>query len=149
MYQFKSIKLNVINRKTARVVMLLFVLFSVSSIAIAQNSTVKEVKEACVKALKNNDIDAFVKTFSDPIEIALPDEENSYSKTQASMVIRKFLQKNKLQSFNVKQTGKSTGGAEFIIGEMITTTGAKYQVYMLITLIDSKAYLHLIEFELI
>ncbi len=115
----------------------------------AQYSSVAVAKEYCIKALKNNDVESLVKGFSDPVEITLPESENSYSKSQAAMVLRKFMNNNKVKSFNVKQSGKSTGGSEFIIGDMTTTSGKQYQVYFLITIINDEAFLHLIEFELI
>jgi len=115
----------------------------------AQFSSVKETKDFCINALKNNNIDKFVSTFSNPIEISLPDEENSYSKVQATMVIRKFLTTNKVESFKLKQSGKSTGGSEFIIGNLKSTNGKEYQIYFLFTMTDNKAFLHLIEFELL
>jgi S1-C subfamily serine protease len=130
--------------------LVVIVLLAILPIGVsAQFSSVAEAKEHCIKALKNNDVDALVKSFSDPVEITLPESENSYSKTQAAMVLRKFLNENKVNTFSVKQSGKSTGGSEFIIGDMTTTTGKKYQVYFLITIINEKAFLHLIEFELI
>lgn len=115
----------------------------------AQFSSVAAAKEHCIKALKNNDVDALIKSFSDPVEITLPDSENSYSKTQAAMVLRKFMMENKVKTFVVKQSGKSTGGSEFIIGDMISTSAKHFQVYFLITIINEKAFLHLIEFEVI
>ncbi|RLD42112.1 MAG: hypothetical protein DRI86_12240 [Bacteroidetes bacterium] len=127
---------------------ILFLTFSVSSM-MAQFSSVNNVKDFCIKSLKTNNIDDFVSTFSDPIEISLPDQENSYSKVQAGMVIRKFLNNNKVDSFTKKQSGKSTGGSEFIIGNMKSVNGQEYQIYFLFTMIDNKAFLHLIEFELL
>ena len=156
MNQLELIKERLFNRdltryfsKTIRFFLLSFLLFTLNSVSFAQSSSVKETKEMCINALKNNTVDLFISTFSDPIEITLPTVENSYSKTQATMVMRDFLQKTQTKSFVIKQSGKSTGGAEFIIGELQTTSGLKYQVYLLITIINSQAYLHLIEFELI
>ena len=129
----------------------LFVLlfFANTTIVNAQFSSVKETKDFCIKALKDNNIDKFVSTFSNPIEISLPNEENSYSKVQATMVIKKFLNNNRVESFSLKQSGKSTGGSEFIIGNLKSTNGKEYQIYFLFTMTDNKAFLHLIEFELL
>jgi len=131
-----------------RSVLVFFLTMSLSTL-MAQFSSVNETKEFCVKALKANNIDNFVSTFSNPIEISLPDQENSYSKVQAGMVIRKFMNNNKVDSFTLKQSGKSTGGSEFIIGDMKSVNGKEYQIYFLFTMIDNKAFLHLIEFELL
>ncbi len=119
------------------------------SSAIAQFSSVKQVKEFCIKSLKANEIDKFVTTFSNPIEVSLPDKENSYSKVQAGIVIKNFLNNNKVDSFTLKQSGKATGGSEFVIGDMKSTNGKNYQIYFLFTMTDKNAFLHLIEFELL
>ena len=132
----------------SRILLILLFSFSLSSI-MAQYSSVKETKEYCVKSFKSNNIDKFISTFSNPIEISLPNQENSYSKVQAGMVIKKFLETNKVESFKLKQSGKSTGGSEFIIGDMKSVNGKDYQIYFLFTMIDKKAFLHLIEFELL
>ncbi len=113
-----------------------------------QGQSIKEVKNQCIKALQTNNIDNFVSTFSNPIEIALPEKENSYSKIQAQEVMRNFLKKNKTKSFKVKQSGKSTGGSEFVIAILKTEANIEYQLYLLITNSDNKANLHLVEFEL-
>ncbi len=115
----------------------------------AQNNSVKQIKEKCIKALKTNNINSFTSTFSSQVEISLPNNENSYSNAQAKVVMKKFLNTNKTKSFVLKQSGKSTGGSEFIIAELTTMQDKKYQIYLLITLINNKAYLHLIEFEVI
>jgi hypothetical protein len=115
--------------------------------SMAQYATVQESREQSVKALQSNDLDKFIASFSNPIDINLLNEENSYSKTQAALVMRKFLQENKIKSFKVKQSGKSTGGSEFIIGDVESLNGKKFQVYFLFAMINGKAYLQLIEFE--
>ena len=130
-----------------------FVLLLVISITskpnYAQNSNVKQVKDKCIKALKTNDINSFTSTFSSQVEISLPNNDNSYSNAQAKVVMKKFLKNNETKSFILKQSGKSTGGSEFIIAELTTKQNKKYQIYLLITLTNNKAFLHLIEFEII
>lgn len=134
--------------KSVLSVLLVFFLAAMPSIVTAQNSTIKEVKDKCIRALKNNNSEAFVSTFSNPVDISLPDKENSYSKTQAKVVMKKFLLENRTKSFKLKQSGKSTGGSEFIIANLITDEGVKYQIYMLFTLSNGEAHVHLVEFEL-
>lgn len=146
--EIRSIRSKSIDFNINSVIIILF--FSIMPFGVtAQFSSVAAAKEHCINALKNNDVDALIKSFSNPVEITLPDSENSYSKTQAAMILRKFMEQNKVKSFTVKQSGKSTGGSEFIIGDMTTTSGKQYQVYFLITIINEKAFLHLIEFEVI
>ncbi len=128
--------------------LLIIILAAMPSIGNAQNSSIKQVKDKCITALKKNDNESFVSTFSNPVDISLPNKENSYSKTQAKVVMKKFLSENKTKSFKLKQSGKSTGGSEFIIASLLTDKGVKYQIYMLFTLSNGEAHVHLVEFEL-
>lgn len=134
--------------KSVLSVLLIFILAAMPSIATAQNSTIKEVKEKCIRALKNNNSEDFVSTFSNPVDISLPNKENSYSKTQAKVLMKKFLLENRTKSFKLKQSGKSTGGSEFIIASLLTDNEVKYQIYLLFTLSNGEAHVHLVEFEL-
>ncbi|OYT10398.1 MAG: hypothetical protein B6I18_09335 [Bacteroidetes bacterium 4572_112] len=130
-------------------VFILMILMTFSFESNAQKNTIKSIKTKCINALKTNDIGSFVSTFSNPVDISLPDNENSYSKTQAKVVMKEFLQKNKTKSFKVKQSGKSTGGSEFVIANLTTKNDLKYQIYILITVSDDEANVHMIEFELL
>ena len=129
--------------------LILFISIITFSLNINAQSSIGDVKSKCVEALKNNNINNFVSTFSNPVDLSLPNNENSYSKIQAKEVMKKFLQKNKTKTFKVKQSGKATGGSEFVIAEMNTEKGVKYHIYLLITNSNNEAKLHLVEFELI
>jgi len=135
-------------RATTKIILLFaFLIFSFES--DAQNTTIKSVKAQCIRALKSNDIESFVSTFSNPVDISLPDNENSYSKTQAKVVMKGFLKNNKTKAFKVKQSGKSTGGSEFVIANLSTVNNKKYQIYILFTISDGNANVHMVEFELL
>jgi hypothetical protein len=56
------------------------------------------------------------------VDISLPDKSDTYSKSQAEMIIRDFFITNKVQNFQVKHKGEN-GGSEFCIGILKTSTG--------------------------
>jgi Domain of unknown function (DUF4783) len=56
------------------------------------------------------------------VDISLPDRTDTYSKSQAEMIIRDFFITNRVQNFQVKHKGEN-GGSEFCIGILKTNNG--------------------------
>jgi len=131
--------------KRLSVLMLGFLLF-ISVPAIGQN-TVNDVKEKAIAALKNGDVEQFTALFNNPIDVSLPYNDDSYSKAQAKVIVQKFLLQYKVKSFELKQTGTSSGGSIFVIGVYTATNGKTFRVYLLIKKQAQLAYIHLLEFE--
>jgi len=122
-----------------------FMLFMVS-FSYGQNS-VNDVKEKSIRALKTGDIETFTSFFNNPIDISLPYNDDSYSKTQAQVIVQKFLLQYKVQDFQVKQSGKSNDGSVFVIGVYKATNGKLFRVYLLIKMHATTAFINLLEFE--
>jgi hypothetical protein len=131
--------------KRLPVLLLGFLLF-ISFPAVGQN-TVNDVKEKAIEALKNGDAEQFTALFNNPIDVSLPYNDDSYSKAQAKVIVQKFLLQYKVKSFELKQTGTSSGGSVFVIGVYTATNGKTFRVYLLIKMQAQRAYIHLLEFE--
>jgi hypothetical protein len=56
------------------------------------------------------------------VDISLPDKSDTYSKSQAEMIIRDFFTTNGVRNFQIKHKGES-GGAEYCIGVLQTRNG--------------------------
>ena len=56
------------------------------------------------------------------VDISLPEKSDSYSKSQAEMIIRDFFTLNGVQNFLVKHKGEN-GAAEFCVGVLQTKNG--------------------------
>jgi hypothetical protein len=126
-------------------IMLAFLLFT-GFYASGQN-TVNDVKNKAVAALKSGDAEGFTSFFNNPIDINIPYNDDSYSKTQAKVIVQKFLLQYKVDKFEVKQTGTSTDGSVFVIGVYTAKNGQVFRVYLLIKMQASSAFIHLLEFE--
>lgn len=125
--------------------MLVLLLFSASYVS-GQN-TVNDVKNKAIEALKGGDIKTLTSFFNNPIDVNLPYNDDSFSKTQAQVIVEKFLLQYKVKSFEVKQTGNSTDGSVFVIGIYKATNGQVFRVYLLIKMQASSAFIYLLEFE--
>ena len=56
------------------------------------------------------------------VDIDLPDKSDTYSKSQAEMIIRDFFTTNVVKNFLVKRKGEN-GGTEFCVGVLQTRNG--------------------------
>lgn len=56
------------------------------------------------------------------VDISLPDKSDTYSRSQAEMIIRDFFTTNVVENFLIKHKGEN-GGSEFCIGVLKTRNG--------------------------
>ena len=75
--------------------------------------------EDIVTALKNGNANQVASYFDKTVEITLSQKSNTYSKSQAEMVIRDFFSNNAVRSFNVIHKGENAG-SQYCIGTLIT-----------------------------
>jgi len=76
-----------------------------------------------VAAIKAGDASGLAKYFDERVDISLPDKSDTYSKTQAEMIMRDFFTNKGVVSFEVKHKGEQ-GGAQFCVGELKTKQGS-------------------------
>ena len=63
------------------------------------------------------------KYFDSSVDISMPDKSNSYSKSQAELVLKDFFSSNPVKSFEIIHKGESAG-SQFCIGTLQTKNGA-------------------------
>ena len=78
--------------------------------------------EDIVTAIKNGDATEVSKYFDNTIEITLLEKSNSYSKSQAEVVLRDFFSTNGIKDFEVLHKGDNAG-SQFCIGTLHTRNG--------------------------
>jgi hypothetical protein len=92
-----------------------------------------------------------VKYFDNVVDITLNDDQSTYSKTQAEMVIRKFLSKNSAKSFQVTFTSYrgdvSNYNSFVVIGELKNNTRGNYKVYFFFKQKGKVHFIQKIKFE--
>ncbi|MEO6488967.1 MAG: DUF4783 domain-containing protein [Ferruginibacter sp.] len=72
-----------------------------------------------VSALKTGSAAEIAKYFDNTVEITLPDKSNSYSKSQAEVVLRDFFSNNPVKSFEIMHKGENAG-SQYCIGTLVT-----------------------------
>jgi hypothetical protein len=75
--------------------------------------------------------------FNNMIDLGIAGNEDTYSKTQATQILKDFFIKNPVKSVKFTSEGSSTDGSQFTIGEMKTGTGT-YRLYFLLKKVSGK-----------
>ena len=75
-----------------------------------------------ISALKGGNATELAKYVDDNIEINLPDKSDTYSRTQALMILKDFFTNNDVKSFDVKHRG-SSGNNQYCVGDLNTKSG--------------------------
>jgi len=75
--------------------------------------------EDIVAALKGGNASQVAKYFDNTVEITLPEKSNSYSKSQAEMILRDFFNNNPIKGFDVIHKGENAG-SQYCIGTLVT-----------------------------
>jgi hypothetical protein len=86
--------------------------------SFAQTSNIDEV----IGALRSGNTSDLSKYFDDNLELTLPDKSDSYSKAQATLILKDFFSNNGVKGFDVKHKGDQ-GGGQFCIGTLQTQSG--------------------------
>lgn len=78
--------------------------------------------DAVATAIRMGNVNQLSPFFDVRVDISLPDKSDTYSKTQAEMVIGDFFNTNVVQNFRITQQGES-GGTFFCAGILQTRAG--------------------------
>ncbi len=79
--------------------------------------------EDVISAMKTGNSNQVAKYFDNNVEISMPDKSNSYSKSQAELVLRDFFASNQVKSFEIIHKGENAG-SQYCIGTLQTRNGA-------------------------
>lgn len=121
----------------------IFTLFSV--FALLSSFTLFSNLDEIVNALKAGNSAEIATYFDNTVEIILPDKSNSYSKSQAEVVLRDFFNNNPVKSFAVLHRGENNG-SQYCIGTLVTKN-ASYRTTIFMKQKATRQTLQEIRFE--
>lgn len=91
-----------------------------------------------VAGLKKGDVSMLAKHFDSNVDVTLLGDSNTYSKSQATEVLKSFFAKNSVSNFKViHNVDSKSGSSESIVGQ-ITAGGKSYRVFILLANAGSK-----------
>ena len=77
------------------------------------------------------------KNFNAMVDLTLPGYDDTYSKAQASQILKDFFSQNPVKSFKVTRHGSSPDGSQYTIGSL--ETGKKvFRVYFIIKAVSGQ-----------
>ncbi|MFH0865852.1 MAG: DUF4783 domain-containing protein [Bacteroidota bacterium] len=97
-------------------------------------------------AIKNGNSADVAKYFNTTIDLTVPDNEGTYSKTQAELILKDFFSKNPPSAFTVNHNGSSNDGSLYAIGTYTADSGS-YRTYFLLKKSGSGYLIQKLEFE--
>jgi hypothetical protein len=73
-------------------------------------------------AIRSGNVGQLSRYLDNRVDISLPDKSDTYSKSQAEMIIRDFFTTNGVQNFQIRHKGEN-GGSQYCIGVLQTRNG--------------------------
>ncbi|MFL5789725.1 MAG: DUF4783 domain-containing protein [Flavisolibacter sp.] len=99
-----------------------FTLLFVFALIVTSFKTLTGLEDV-INALRTGNATELSRYVDDNIEISLPDKSDTYSRSQAVMVLQDFFTNNGVKSFEVQFKGEN-GGSQFCVGKLITRSGS-------------------------
>ncbi len=87
------------------------------------------ITEKAVKAFHDGDSKGLAALFADNLDLVIEDDNDIRSRDQAEQIIKKFFEKNPPKAFKIVNSGETTLGLIYRIGEL-ETAGGKFKVDM-------------------
>ena len=73
-------------------------------------------------AMRSGNVGQLSQYLDNRVDISLPEKSDTYSKSQAEMIIRDFFSTNGVQNFQIKHKGENSG-SEYCVGILQTHNG--------------------------
>ncbi|MEO6812755.1 MAG: DUF4783 domain-containing protein [Ginsengibacter sp.] len=83
-----------------------------------------------INAIRSGNANEMSKYFDNTVEITIPQRSNSYSKSQAELVLRDFFNDNNVKGFETIHKSENAG-SQYCIGNLTTVNGVfRTTIYM-------------------
>lgn len=130
--------------KMKKYLLCLFLFFPFLSFTTTAQSPINLV----TKAMKSGNAAEVAKHFDKIVDITMQNDQSTYSKSQAEMVLKNFFSKHPVKSFSVKHSGGSADSTSiYLIGDLVTISDQKYRLYLYFRQDSGEMHLQEIRFE--
>ncbi len=126
---------------------LLFHLFIISMLFSSMASFNNNISSEIAEAIRKGNSQHLAQYFGSNVDIVIPGNDDTYSKTQAELILRNFFSENEPGSFTINHEGSSQDDLMYIIGTLKTTGNKSYRTYFLIKKIEDNYFVHQLQFE--
>ncbi len=98
-------------------------------------------------SIRSGNAPSVAKYMNSNVDLTILNQEDVYSKAQAEVVLRDFFSKNPPKTFTIIHQGASKEGAKYAIGNMETTNGTSFRVYIFLKQASGNLLIHELRFE--
>jgi hypothetical protein len=92
-------------------------------VCVFSSFTAKTGIDEVIAAMRSGNSALVAKYFDNMVDMSLPDKTNSYSKSQAELLLKDFFTNNPVKNFEIIHKGENAG-SQFCIGTLITKNGS-------------------------
>ncbi|MEI8203145.1 MAG: DUF4783 domain-containing protein [Bacteroidota bacterium] len=132
--------------KKSYIILFIVAAFSGLSFTLTISPSTNEISKDIISALNTGNSKEIAKFFNNTIDLNIPENDGSYSKTQAELILKNFFSKHKVKSFVLNHQGSSNDGSQFIIGTLNTMNG-NFRTYCYIKKIGNSLNIQQLQFE--
>lgn len=104
-----------------------FLVFTLLVSSVFGQTAVDEV----AKGMSTGDVSKVAQYFDKVVDITVSDQQSTYSKSQAEMVLKNFFTKNKFKSFSLRHKGAGTNNNSIFVIGYLTTEKGKFTMYLM------------------
>lgn len=91
----------------------------------------QNVVDQTIKAINEGDVTELSKHFDKVVDVTLLNEQSTYSSSQATIILKKFFEKNEITSFSVKHKGSPANNASvYVIGNLESRQKKQFRLYL-------------------
>ena len=98
-------------------------------------------------AMRTGNAAQISKYFDSRVDLSFPDKSDTYSKSQAEMILKDFFATNQVKGFQIKHTGDNKDGSQFCIG-LLQTKSRDYRTRFYLRKKGEQQFLQEIVFQL-
>jgi len=109
-----------------------FIVFTLS--ALAQDDISTKVSSA----IDSGNSRELAKHFHTNIDLTIIDNDGTYSKAQAEIIVRDFFSKNPPSGFSINHQGSSRDASQYYIGTYTSKSNERFRVYFLLKSFSGK-----------
>lgn len=129
-----------------KILFFLLIIFSAIEVKAQSEEASKTIFENIGKAFREGDASQLAQNFASSIDIILPDNEGTFSKQQAEMILKDFFNKNKPKGFVNNHQGTSNDGSRFAIGTY-RAVSQSFRAYILLKINGNKFVISQLQLE--
>ncbi|MEI6764484.1 MAG: DUF4783 domain-containing protein [Bacteroidota bacterium] len=91
----------------------------------------QDINGSIASYIRSGDSKSLANYFSATLDLTVPGNEGTYSKSQAEIIVKNFFSQYAPVTFTVNQQGSSGEGSQFAIGTLKTASGSFRAYYLL------------------